>query len=632
MMFALLLLALTGSSSQMLTSDTIQSMANNSLFERWRPYSHFSAPAGWMNDPCGPLYDPVGNLYHMHYQWHPNHVQWGNISWGHATSEDMITWTDVAHSGPGRTLAWLESQAQSIGTSNLTSTKHDPHMYNFLGIFSGTAQPVNFSGEVDGTLLAFYTSVSRGPLSWDQPYPEGAESQSLAYSTDGGMTWAEYAGNPVINGPPAGWNITGFRDPFFHASPELDSLLDHSEPHYYVVFGSGIGDVGPRIPLYSAPASNLTIWTYLGALWEPRGNTSLGSTYETGTWAWNFEVPNFFQLDGYWFFSSAAQGGSTSYHPQNWVVWNEGNVSARDNGSVAFEPISMGVVDWGLLYAITSFNDTKNNRRIQIGWAQEDMNNFGIVQQGYQGALSIPRELFVLQTSDVTPVKRNSSSVYTRQANGTYNARTLGARPAPDVIRGLRNGSHAVNFSVDGLEGKGGGSGSNILVKAMSRAYEVSVTIASTTGRTGLIIGVSPDFEEFTSIYYDPATSTIACNRTYSSTIKEFANTTHLGFFEPYNVSGRLESVRFNVFVDGSLVEIFVNDRFALTSRIYPSRLDSSGFGLYAETGVNVTYSGPVEVWSGLRNVWPDRPSNSSSLLVYDTDAETNNRTWWTGL
>lgn len=36
---------------QTLTGDMIEKMGNNSLFTRWRPYSHFLAPAGWMNVP-----------------------------------------------------------------------------------------------------------------------------------------------------------------------------------------------------------------------------------------------------------------------------------------------------------------------------------------------------------------------------------------------------------------------------------------------------------------------------------------------------------------------------------------------------------------------------------------------------
>lgn len=34
---------------QTLTAETIEKMGNNSLFTRWRPSSHFLAPAGWMN-------------------------------------------------------------------------------------------------------------------------------------------------------------------------------------------------------------------------------------------------------------------------------------------------------------------------------------------------------------------------------------------------------------------------------------------------------------------------------------------------------------------------------------------------------------------------------------------------------
>ena len=122
----------------------------------------------------------------MHYQWHPHHVEWGNISWGHATSKDMITWNDVDHFPNDNVQAWSGTQAQSIAPSRLTSNHHKPSEYDVLGIFSGTAQPVNLSGQQDGTLLAFFTSVSRLPLSWNESYPVGAESQSMASSTDDG--------------------------------------------------------------------------------------------------------------------------------------------------------------------------------------------------------------------------------------------------------------------------------------------------------------------------------------------------------------------------------------------------------------------------------------------------------------
>ena len=81
-------------SCNMITSEDIESAGNNTLFTRWRPHSHFMAPAGWMNDPCAPIYDPKRDVYHLFYQWHPQHINWGNISWGYATSKDMITWED----------------------------------------------------------------------------------------------------------------------------------------------------------------------------------------------------------------------------------------------------------------------------------------------------------------------------------------------------------------------------------------------------------------------------------------------------------------------------------------------------------------------------------------------------------
>lgn len=225
-------------------------------------------------------------------------------------------------------------------------------MYNHLGIFSGTAQPVNISGEVDGTILAFYTSVSRLPTSYTLPYLPGTESHSLAYSTDGGVTWQEYANNPVISSPPDGWNVTGWRDPFYLPLPQLDTLLGNSEPHYYAILGSGIKGAGPRMPFYSAPASDLTNWSFLGALWEPTANSTLGSLEETGSYGLNFEVSNFFTIDDHYFVSMGAEGGEVSFHDRRWALWNEGEISTRPNGSIAFNPVSGGASDWGILYAV----------------------------------------------------------------------------------------------------------------------------------------------------------------------------------------------------------------------------------------------------------------------------------------
>lgn len=151
----------------------------------------------------------------------------------------------------------------------------------------------------------------------------------------------------------------------------------------------------------------------------------------------------------------------------------------------------------------------------------------------------------------------------------------------------------------------------------------------------GITVAASPNREEYTNIYFDPSNNTIGVDRAHSSLIKEFTNYTHAGYFKPYQFQGRkntttTESIDLTIFVDGSLIEVYANDRFALTSRIYPSREDSNRISFFSGEGVDVEYS-RFEVWDGLLNVWPDRPQNSSSPLVFDTAAETGNYTWWTG-
>lgn len=610
--------ALAGvSSAQDLTEESIMAMGNNSLFLRWRPKAHFLPPAGWMNDPCGAMYDPTRDTYHLLYQWHPHHINWGNISWGHATSKDLVTWTDVG--------GWEGSDALALGPGEVGT-------YDGLGIFSGTAQPVNMHGEQDGTLLAFFTSVSKLPIGWSIPYMKGAETQSFASSTDGGETWQYHDGNPVIPHPPEGWNITGWRDPFYEPWPLMDQILGQSEPHYYAVFGSGIKEVGPRMPFYSAPASDLTQWTFLGALWEPEMNTSLGSLLETGTYAFNFEVSGFFSLEDskgaeHFYVQMGTEGGNVSFHQSNhWALWNEGTVEPRSNGSLQFTPVSGGAGDWGLLYALTSFNDTKNNRRIQWGWAPEDMTDF-FTQQGFQGCMALPRLLFVHEVEGVmdTSGGEPGNSKFTKESDGSYTATTLGIKPLDDVIKGIRKGSTRKHYSC------GTSSSSKMLQMSSSNHYELSGRFTDTKGPFGFTVGASPGGEEYTHIYWDPSDYTINVDRLHSSMVPEFANVTVVGYFKPYTMAdGSTEPVDMHVFLDGSLLEVYVNDRFALTTRIYPSMEASTGFGLYLPSGSSATAK-KVVAYMGMADIWPDRPANSSTNLVFDTPEETNDYIWWPG-
>ena len=285
-------------------------------------------------------------------------------------------------------------------------------------------------------------------------------------------------------------------------------------------------------------------------------------------------------------------------------------------------------------YALTSFNDTKNDRRVQWAWAPEDLVGdgglFSASQQGFQGSLTLPRELFVHEVDGVlntnSAVSDSKEAVLSPDANGAFTARTLGVRPLLDVVAGIV--ADAEHHSYD----SGVYNESAILQQQGDAHLELKATVSSATGAVGVIVAASPDLTEYTSIIYEPSNSTILVERLYSSLIDGFANVTVTGYFSPYTIAstGEPEAINMDVFVDGSIVEIYVNERFALTTRIYPSMECSTGFGLYVADGSSAVFES-IEAWLGTVDAWPQRPDNSSSPLLWDTAEETNNYTWWSG-
>lgn len=360
----------------------------------------------------------------------------------------------------------------------------------------------------------------------------------------------------------------------------------------------------------------------------------------TGSYGFNFEVSGFFSLydragKAHWYVNMGTEGGNVSFHESaHWALWNEGTVSRRENGSALFTPTAGGAGDWGLGYALTSFNDTKHNRRVQYAWLPEDITGdgglFSALQQGFQGSLSLPRELFVHEVDGVTAdaaLVASKNAVLVSDSHGTVTAQTLGVRPLADVVDGLRSAAGGCQTLATAQTY----SQSQILRRSASAHLELKATVSAATGAVGVIIGASPDGREQTTIFYEPANHTILVDRSRSSLLDGFADVTVTGAFQPYTVAGATEDIVLDVFVDGSLVEVYANERFALSTRIYPSMECSTGFGVFVEEGSTATFRS-VEAWVGLKNAWPERPANSSSQLVFDTPAETNDYVWWPGM
>jgi sucrose-6-phosphate hydrolase SacC (GH32 family) len=63
---------------------------SNDIDEKFRPQIHFTPDKNWVNDPNGMVY--YKGKYHLFFQHSPNSSVWSDISWGHATSNDLVHW------------------------------------------------------------------------------------------------------------------------------------------------------------------------------------------------------------------------------------------------------------------------------------------------------------------------------------------------------------------------------------------------------------------------------------------------------------------------------------------------------------------------------------------------------------
>jgi beta-fructofuranosidase len=301
-----------------------------------RPQFHLLPARNWMNDPNGPIY--FNGYYHMFFQYNPLAAVWGDMSWNHAISRDMLHWSHLPVA--------------------LTPTPNSPDSY---GCFSGSAVQVGMR------VYAVYTGTKESTPELATIRDGGdkiQESQCLAWSDDPKLVKWTKDPLPIVALPPEGMKVTGFRDPSTWKQGDW----------YYMTVGSGIAKVGGCVLLYRS--KDLKTWEYMHQLasgpWN--GKPTANPCDDGEMW----ECPEFFALDG---------GHVLIYSTLGKVFWQSG---VLDESTMKFKSIKTGLLDLDAFYAPKTQLDG-HGRRILWGWIPERRTEDAMREAGWSGMMSLPR-------------------------------------------------------------------------------------------------------------------------------------------------------------------------------------------------------------------------------------------------
>jgi beta-fructofuranosidase len=433
-----------------------------------RPQFHLLPPANWMNDPCAPRF--YRGEYHMFHQYNPGAAVWGDMHWAHAKSPDLIHWSHLP-----------------------IALSPTPGYSDAAGCFTGSVLP-----DMDAPTI-LYTGVTKIPPD-QETIPGGGlrEVQCMAVATDDGLLNWKKAERPVLDGPPAGLKVTGFRDP----CPWKDGDT------WYLGVGSGFPKVGGAVLLYRS--SDGRNWTYLHPLAQGQWNGGTKTDpVDTGEM---WECPDFFPLGG---------KHVLLYSTERKVYWEVGEFDKRE---LRFHGETKGMLDHGSYYAMKSMVDA-NGRRILWGWVEEARPSEEYSAAGWAGAMALPRVL----TIEGNQLRMEVVPEFSSLLRNTRQLPNSGVKDLNAALAGMPIANRACNLRVKfqtqsgacGLEFRGaldGSTSSLLTIHSDGEAGKPSLTIGDRA------IALSLDREGISTI---------------------------------------------DLWMDGSVIEIFLDRRDAMTARSY---------------------------------------------------------------
>lgn len=484
---------------------------------QWRPVYHFTPLKNWTNDPNGPLW--VNGEWLVYNQQNPFENKWGHMSWGHAVSSDLVHWKHLPVAIP---------------------EKIDAARGDTVWIFSGSAvlDEHNTSGFCKGgkgCIVAIYTA--------HQPNLR-KESQYIAYSNDGGRSFVNYSGNPVID-----LHKHDFRDPnvFWHAgSGQWVMAVSMTREH--------------QIRLYGSP--NLREWKVLSDF-GPAGYTGSG-----------FECPSLMELpvEGSpgvtkWVMMNSVGGGERGVFMQYWVGDFDGTTFHNDNAPDTVLPVDYG----DCFYAAIPFNHAPHDAKILVGW----MIPGAQPTYPWTGQFSIPRDLSLRRTAVGYRLVQEPAAVVVRAfdklpASSRREVASLSVGDAPVALEGLPSNTWMLDATL-----------------SVSAGGVAGFTIGEGSDGTGTVIGYDADAGQ---VFVDRSKSGAAKVRPgevrQTVDVAGAAAGSEAGSgVGAASDAGAGREVRLQLLMDKGSLEVFINGgEKVLTTYVYPE-VGATGVSAFAKGG-----------------------------------------------